>query len=368
MIGSKGRLHELDSLRALAAIGVIGWHYTNHFQAAPLPYLMAPFYRHGLLLVDFFFVLSGYVLARTYWTDERSGYFTFNIRDRIARIYPLHFAMLCIVALLQWVLVHKLSSEPFIYTFNDKRDFVLNLMLLNRTGLERGFSYNATSWSISTEFVVNILFLAAIVARRHIAIALLAASFAVALAVVLHNGLVVPASVYGIDNDVFRTVVGFMLGVALYRVDQGLIERAKPMRELSDLLALGSIVGFLYYCARGQFTLHSDLLAAVLCFPALIVGVTRGAFLKTLLTMSPLVYLGTISYSIYLVHYPLQLIVHIVSVWTGIAMPYRNAFFLLSFLGLTIAIASMTYRWIEVPGKRLFGLRRTAEPVVRVSV
>ena len=64
------RLHELDSLRALAAIGVVGWHYSSHFGAAPLPSLMTPFYRHGELLVDFFFVLSGFVLARRIGTTS----------------------------------------------------------------------------------------------------------------------------------------------------------------------------------------------------------------------------------------------------------------------------------------------------------
>ena len=65
-----GRLHELDSLRP-AAIGVVGWHYASHFGAAPLPSLMAPFYHHGELLVDFFFVLSGFVAGpRVFELDQ----------------------------------------------------------------------------------------------------------------------------------------------------------------------------------------------------------------------------------------------------------------------------------------------------------
>lgn len=350
---NKGRLHELDSLRALAAIGVIGWHYTNHFQASPLAYLMAPFYRHGLLFVDFFFVLSGFVLARTYWTDDRSPEFALNARDRVARMYPLHLAMLLSVALMQWLLVHRLSGEPFVYTFNDKRDFVLHLFLLNRTGLERGWSFNAPSWSISTEIIVNMLFLAAIAARRRMAAVLLSVGFVIALAVVLRNGLISNNTVLGIDNDIFRTIVGFVLGVALYRIDVGLIERAKLKQGFCDLLAAGAVAGVLYYCARGQFTRYSDLSIAVLCFPAVIIGATRGGIVKGFLRLPPLVYLGAISYSIYLVHFPLQLAIHTAGVATGIRMPYANAFFLVGFMVATIALASITYRLIELPGKRL---------------
>ncbi|MCO1384488.1 acyltransferase family protein [Burkholderia multivorans] len=69
---NKERLHELDSLRGLAALGVVAWHYTNHMKASPLSFIFAPFYKHGLLMVDFFFVLSGYVLARAYWNETRS--------------------------------------------------------------------------------------------------------------------------------------------------------------------------------------------------------------------------------------------------------------------------------------------------------
>jgi peptidoglycan/LPS O-acetylase OafA/YrhL len=358
------RMHELDSLRALAAFGVIGWHYTNHFGASPLPYLMAPFYRHGLLLVDFFFVLSGFVLARTYWSTGRSSDLSSNVRDRIARMYPLHVAMLCVVAVLQWVLVHPLASEPFIYTFNDKRDFALNLLLLNRTGLERGFSYNATSWSVSTEFVVNMLFLATIAAGRRTATVVLGIGFAVALAAVWRNSLISSGTVLGIDNDIFRTIVCFGIGVALYRLDCHAIRRMNFKNDFYDLMASAAIIGFLYYCARGTFTQHSDLAIAAICFPALIVGATRGSVVKRVLLLPPLVYLGTISYSIYLVHYPLQLAIHLVSVATGTAMPYANVFFFIAFFVATIALASITYRLIEVPWKELL---RTPRRQVRIS-
>ncbi|WP_460910054.1 acyltransferase family protein [Paraburkholderia jirisanensis] len=349
----KPRLPELDSLRALAAIGVIGWHYTNHFNASPLANIMAPFYRHGLLLVDFFFVLSGFVLARTYWTDGRAGAFLINARDRIARIYPLHLAMLCVVATLQWVLVNRLHDPAFIYTFNDKRDFALNLLLLNRTGLERGFSYNAPSWSISTEFVANAVFLMSIVAPRKIASTIMAAIFVLSASIVIHNGLISNAVTTGIDNDVFRTLVGFFLGVALHSFDRRVVARLRLKAGFCDVMSIASVFAFLYYCTKGNFTANSDLSIAAVCFPALIIGAMRGATVTALLRIRPLIYLGTISYSIYLVHFPLQLAIHLISVVLATKMPYANAFFLIGFMFATIALASITYRFIELPGKRI---------------
>ena len=350
------RLHELDSLRALAAIGVVGWHYASHFGAAPLPSLMAPFYSHGEILVDFFFVLSGFVLARAYWNDERSATFANNVRDRIARMYPLHFATLCAVGVMQWILVNRLNSPPFVYLFNDTYDFVLNLLLLNRTGLERGFSFNGPSWSISTEFVVNVLFLAVIALPRNIVRAGLFALFAVLLAVILKDGLISDAASPGPAADVFRTIIGFCCGVALHRGHAYWMPRINLNRGFADGLAIAAASGFLCYSPEGEMAGLFHRLVVVIGFPVLIIGAIHGRVVRWVLTLPPLVYLGTISYSIYLVHFPLQLGVHLASVAFLVQMPYDSAFFLVGFFIATVGLASITYRLIEMPGKKL--LRR----------
>ena len=81
---------------------------------------------------------------------------------------------------------------------------------------------------------------------------------------------------------------------------------------------------------------------------------------RWVLTLPPLVYLGTISYSIYLVHFPLQLGVHLASVVFLIQMPYDSGFFLVGFFFAIVGLASITYRLIEVPGKKLLRKRSTA--------
>jgi peptidoglycan/LPS O-acetylase OafA/YrhL len=361
------RLHELDSLRAIAAIGVVGWHYVTHFGAAPLPYLMAPFYRHGELLVDFFFVLSGFVLARAYWNDRRSATFANNVRDRIARMYPLHLTTLCVVAVMQWILVNHLASPPFVYLYNDAYDFALNLLLLNRTGLERGLSFNGPSWSISTEFVVNLLFLGAIALPRHIARAGLFGLLAVSLAVILKGGLIDDAAGPGPSNDIIRTIVGFVCGIALHRVHSHWLPRINLNGGVADGLAIAAAFAFLCYSPKGDLAGLLHLVIVAIGFPALIVGAIHGRAVRRVLTLPPLVYLGTISYSIYLVHFPLQLGVHLVSVALLVQMPYESGFFLVGFFFALVGLASITYRLIEVPGKELLRKRPAAilaEPLV----
>ncbi|MCA8260800.1 acyltransferase [Burkholderia multivorans] len=354
------RLHELDSLRGLAAVGVIAWHYTNHFHASPFPSLMAPFYGHGLLLVDFFFVLSGFVLARTYWNGIRSRDLAANLRDRLARLYPLHFTMLCVVALLQWTLVHYFDSAPFVYTFNDKWDFVLNLLLLNRTGLERGFSFNAPSWSISAEFVVNVAFLACISGRRKVSSILLAVGFCVALVAIWRNNLISNATFSGIDNDIFRAAFGFAIGVAVFKINK-FIDNTHAPKLAYDAMTIMCIACFLYYCESANYSNIVDVTFTAACFPLLIISATRGEITSRVLKSTPLVFLGTISYSIYLVHFPLQLGVHLAGVAIGYEAPYASRAFFAALIVATLALSWLTYRFIEVPGKsairRLLGHR-----------
>ena len=343
------RLHELDSLRALAAIGVVASHYASIFGAAPLPWLLTPFYQNGELLVDFFFVLSGFVLARAYWNDQRSATFAKNIRERVARMYPLHFVTLCAMAVMQWILVDRLNSPPFVGLLNDTYHFVLNLLLLNRTGLERGHSFNFSSWSISTEFLVNIVFLAALALPRNIVRAGLFALLTL-FAVLLLNGLIAP----GTANDIVRTIIGFCCGIALHRVHSHWSPRIKPNRGVADGLAIAAAAAFLCYNPEGELARLLHLVVVVICFPALIVGAIHGRIVQRVLTLPPLVYLGTISYSIYLVHFPLQLVSHLASVAFLIQMPYDSQFFLMGFFLAVIGLASVAYRLIEVPGKKAF--------------
>jgi peptidoglycan/LPS O-acetylase OafA/YrhL len=76
-------------------------------------------------------------------------------------------------------------------------------------------------------------------------------------------------------------------------------------------------------------------------------------------------HLGEISYSIYMVHFPLILAVHLVAVGFGLRVPYDSWLYFVAFLAALVAAASATYRFIELPGKRLLSLTALAGPRIR---
>src|SRR6266853_3180955 len=291
---NKVRLVDLDSLRGIAALAVVLWHYRVHFQATPLFEMLAPFYLRGFLAVDFFFVLSGFVLARTYWRGARRSFLIRNVLERVARLYPLHFATLLVVAIGQWLLVKQLNENQFIYQFNDLYHFALNLGLINYLGLQEGYSFNGPSWSISTEFFVNIIFLIVILFPRRVA---LATFFALMLAsVTVLRGIV--------DPTILRTLVGFFVGVILFEVVHPVAKNFRP--RIHDVLFFATTIAFLFYTATPWESSYSgqDLLVDMIVFSTIVIAASMGRISVAVLSYRPLVFLGKISYSIYLIHFP----------------------------------------------------------------
>ncbi|MCO1384486.1 acyltransferase family protein [Burkholderia multivorans] len=254
--------------------------------------------------------------------------------------------MLLVVAALQLVVI-DMTGKPFHFPIS-VRDFILNLALLNSTGLESGPTFNAVSWSISTEMVVNCIFLMIIALPRRFSIPALFALFVIAASVVFSGHLITNARPYGIDNDVFRTIFGFLIGTALWNLQRRMQMTAGLGFDMLFLLSVGAVMA---YCELGEYGNTGDLWSTVVLFPAVIIAAQRGKVARTVLRTTPLVWLGTISYSIYLIHFTAEIIAYLIGIVSGKTLPYGSAFFFVAYLLSIIVAASITYLFIEIPGK-----------------
>lgn len=350
----KGRIKAFDSLRGMAALGVVFWHYGAHFQAHPFQSLLAPFYSAGYLLVDFFFVLSGYVIAKAYWREGRQRNLGINIWSRVSRLYPLHLLTLVLVAITQCALA-ALGRPGLLSSNNDAHHFLLNVFMLNGVGLQGGFSFNAPSWSISTEFVVNLLFLVFIACRPAQKLIYLAIfAFGIGFLFLSSGVLLKNDRVFGyLDPQLVRCIIGFSLGVLVQltlRQEWGW--RLIPPAIVNDLLSLTVIIAIAIF-------LHTQIPHApvrsylvIMSFSAvLLVTVLHSGYIKTFFEPPPLVFLGEISYSIYLIHFPLQLLFMLAAAATGTRIAYDNPMVAFLYLGLLIYLSHLTYRRVEIPSQ-----------------
>ncbi len=162
----------IEILRFLTSLAVLFYHYRHFFNPfnsdsvlkynaakTDLPFinLLNVFYENGILGVQVFYTISGFVFTYIYYHFyQTTSYKTFFL-NRFARLYPLHFATLILVTLLQ--IISSSSYGNFqIYQFNDLYHFILHLFFISSWGFEQGHSFNGPIWSVSVEILIYIIF------------------------------------------------------------------------------------------------------------------------------------------------------------------------------------------------------------------
>ena len=343
MAGSDARrarhdLVPLTSLRGIAAWCVVLFHVRG--MLAPYVPGAMPLLGHGDLAVDLFFILSGFVIYLSYaerLTGSRSGIADFLLR-RLARIYPLHLAMLAAFAAyaLLAVAAGSASLEQFGWGY-----FVASLFLVQNWGFTDALRWNDPAWSISTEAFAYLLFPAIpllVKPSRWPTAALIAAVIGLGMAV--HAYFVAVGHQFPDDiprTGLVRCVLQFAMGTLACEIYLRLREReglSVPLLALAAVLAAGHALAAL------------PLLPLI--WTSLILGVALGRS-RTPLNWRPLVYLGEISYSTYLFHYFGYMVFKLLFVQEGQAVPLPLV--ALYFLGV-LAASVVLYHAIERPSQR----------------
>jgi len=350
MPSGESRISELDSLRGIAAMGVVTFHYHAHLGGAPLFSVLEPIYLSGLLFVYFFFILSGFILAQVYAVEGRYRTIRAAIVSRIARLYPLHLFTLGIVAVLQ--IMHAwITQYRFIYPYNDWYHLFLNVCMLQYSGLQTGFSFNGPSWSISTEFIVNVVFLTLALASAKRA--LVVGCVLVLAALSLDPGVgwihheIIPHPCYGL----LQCFLTFGVGLLVHAGHERLRKRHMP--------AWTADIAFLCVCAAVArlFSMpsltYSFYVLVFLCFPALIMLSLRSRVFGSVLRLRPLVHLGQVSYSLYLLSFPLELVIEDVTAATHRSPNFDNPLVFAVYCAVCIILSHYSWKYLEMPMRRL---------------
>ena len=251
---------------------------------------------HGYVAVDFFFVLSGFIMSYTYLAGfERDGPAAYRafLAKRVARIVPLNLFALFLVLAAGTLSLTLSGTNPFFAVRRPLFDIAANVLMLQ--GLGVGSNLNGPSWSISTEFAAYLLF-PAFVFLIFKSRALLWATVAVSVCALTCLAIQQPRLVMtgeGGAPALIRCFAEFMLGMGAYRLSN---TRYEPILS-RDAVTIG-----LSLLAAGFLLIRCDL-PAVLLFPLVVLSFARNTGLAaTLAGSAPIHFLGLISFSIYLLH------------------------------------------------------------------
>ena len=339
-------LKPLTSLRFFAAAWVVLFAFWPRLDIGFTPTIVTK----GYLGVEVFFILSGFILSHVYLPSVERGGFRYGsfLWARLARIYPLHLICLAAIGVLGTaaVLVGR-AIDPNILNMPS---LAPNLLLLHAWGLAPVSGWNHPSWSISAEWFAYLAFPAFAWAtlklkKRPEAALAIALVLVFALNALFLKFVGFPLTKATISWGALRIVPCFAYGCALYLVwKSGAVQ--SRMAALAGALFFGAalIVG-------AQASLPDPVLVAVggglILFLASLSSTGSKAFSNPVL-----VYLGEISYSIYMVH-ALWDLVFVNGVSTALHLGDKQlplGLWLILVLGV-IPLAAASYHLIERPAR-----------------
>ncbi|MBZ9722854.1 acyltransferase [Mesorhizobium sp. CO1-1-11] len=371
------RFRVLDSWRGICALLVALFHFPTASTIS-----QSSFIGSSYLFVDFFFVLSGFVIASSY-ADRlgRTQEVCRFVLVRFGRIYPLHLVMIAAFAafeLLRLVLpqLHGTGAAPFTGGF-DLRSLAANLLLLQGVGFEDRLTWNAPSWSISAEFFAYLLFAGVLfIAGARAWIWLVAAAVTAPLFLL---GFSTHHMDVSYDFGFIRCLYGFSLGALLAWFQHDSIAGARQVLAangprmswtVAEIVMVVVIALFVSLAGDNDAGIAAPLVFAL----ALFLFAHEGGWISALLRTPLMLTLGALSYSIYMVHIFVQArLINVAGLVerklglglvgdivlrgepaTGFGAGWTGTVAIVVMLLTTIGVSWITWRFVEMPAMAWF--------------
>ena len=329
-----GRIQAIDGLRAIAIVAVLLFHYGGHLSG-------------GFLGVDIFLVVSGFVITRLIERQWRhSGAFSFSefLSRRIRRLFPPLIVMLLGTSAAAWAFLGADDFRQYSGSLATSALGVSNIFFWQTTGYfapDAGDQPLLHTWSLGLEEQFYLLFpFFLLLLLRHLRLRgmMIVVLFVTAgsLGLAILAGHVAPvANFYLLPTRAWEFLAGATVALAPRTLDGGF--RTKLLPILGALLILGSLIFF------DATVAHPGLFTAVpVMGTMLLLHFSEGLGpVQRVLRSRPLVYLGWISYSLYLWHAP----VGFVSEHLG--FPTSSAAGLVLSTGASLLLAMTSFVFIE---------------------
>ena len=341
----------LETLRGLAALVVAFYHYPGG------SVLWIP---QGFMAVYLFFSLSGFVIALNYFNkiDNLRSLVSFQ-KKRFFRLYPVHIFVLILILFIQclkFVAIElglpagqeAFGGHPSTGSWYTLRDFVLHVFLLQAV-LEYGYflSWNSAAWTISTEFYTYLLFAILVL------ISFRKSYIFITLSVIY---LIFSKEIFQFINSIFyiftpqfeHFILFFLSGSLMFFI----YERIKY--RFNDYIFYIFLIPCLYF---KDYLPNHILFSIIILLVALL---KKSSISNIILSYKPLVYLGTISYSFYMIHQVvLYLFVQVLKVLNlgvsfssvkssgGTQSVFFDTMIAISYTAISIILAIFMHKFIE---------------------
>ncbi|HEX4852006.1 MAG TPA: acyltransferase, partial [Puia sp.] len=386
MVSPTPYLANLTPLRGIAALLVVFFHadlMLLNGQLFLLKYPNSHLVEKLYLMVDFFFVLSGFIMFHVYtkWFKENvqgSSFRQFAIA-RFARVYPLHFFTLVYVVIAWSIFIQSgIDGGAFLDSFNTWVSIPTNILLIQSMNLHDWFTWNSASWSISAEWWMYMLFpflvrpFLKLNSIGRIAVFIACIGGYLLIMFYLQQFVKLPERLsfiksptppttidVGYQFGFVRCVCGFVMGMVAYLLYKDGIGRNFFGKGWTIvILALVMLLCF-------HFGIWDAI--SVCLFPCIILCAAYGsAKINAVCTSKPMQRIGDWSFSIYLVHQPIIFTYGYILIykngkteqnWIPSVSVFWSWIICILFIALTLVLSSFTYKYIEVPARKWINKR-----------
>lgn len=338
---------EVDGLRAVAILPVVLYHAG----VAGFP--------GGFIGVDVFFVISGYLITSIILSERRAGHFTLTgfYARRIRRIFPALFVMMAVSYPVAWLLLGPSAMREFAGSIAASTVFLANVYFLDVSG------YFATAaelkpllhnWSLSVEEQFYLFFpMVVLLSWRAGPKVQAGLFFGLALASLglaqwqISQGDAAPAF-FLLQTRLWELLAGALTALWLSGVQGAQIReggRYRPLALIGLAMILTAVVA---YDGETPFPGVAALLPVVGAVLVITFAAPQG-LAGRVLAWRPIVFVGLLSYSLYLWHVPLL-------AFTRIGTGREDTLLMLGVCGVALGMAYLSWRYVERPFRRLHSL------------
>lgn len=342
----------LTGLRFFAAFWLLLYFFWSRFEGFSRPLII----DNGNLGVDLFFILSGFVLAHVYGPQVENSNYSHKgfIWARLARVYPLH--LLTFSMMFGMFVVAIITGSEFDKSAFDLSHIPYHLTLTQAWGFIGADTWNFPSWSISAEWFAYLTFPASFwVASRfkNAPIAGLMLVFAVFYAFyALMDGVNIELTNMTWQGGVIRIIPSFLGGIMLWFIGRKGLFNPK----YSKIAILANVILLFTTCA---ITNSPWLVWPMLLSLVFFLAESSKLPSQEVIGSKTFVYLGEISFSMYMVHLPVDIVINrIISKFGGALGPVTFGIVSL-IIGIiaTMIVAALAHAFVEKPARDF--LRRT---------
>lgn len=358
------RLAAIDGMKGIGAcIIAFFWHY-QHFRpqnGSPFFSIFPVSYKNGYLMVELFFMLSGFGMMLGYSERVTGHLISFRefITKRLKKIYPPFLFFTALTIVLELIYRHR-CGETFVYGNFDLQHLFQNLLLMQDGVFGTDWSFDAPSWCISICMLCYLLFYLILYHAKNErrACYVFFGTFLLGMAMILSKK----------ELPLWNSLVGrgftcFSVGAMLFEVYK---YREKFRSQRLGYICLGiAVLSYLAARFRPEFT--GDITTAFILgtAPSLILAVLLIPWLRAVLGFRPLAILGELSIVIYLVHFPVQCAIAVLNEYMSLGLDFSTKSVWLSYAA-AVLISAAAYRYlISSPAEKLicgfFVKKKTAD-------